>query len=126
MKIPVIKRLSKEDFGDKDIPAWLDRFLFPLNKFIDTAVTALSGRLTFEDNFSSKVLEFELEHNTELIVNPQRGRLRVIGVLPTYAGGAVITGFGWTRQADGKIGLTVLFADSGIHKTKFVILLGAQ
>lgn len=125
MKIPVIKRLSREDLQEKDLPKWLDQLLYPLNKFIDTTVTALSGRLTFEENFSSKVLEFELEHDTELVINPQRGRLRVIGVLPTYAGGAVMTGFGWTRQADGKIGVRALFSDSSTHKVTLVILLGA-
>lgn len=126
MKIPVIKRISREDFKTKELPDWIDSLLYPLNQFIDTVVNALSGRLTFEENFSSKVLEFDLKHDTELIVNPQRGRLRVIGVIPTYFGGAIMTGFGWTRKADGKIGLTVTFSDSGTHKTKFIILLGAS
>lgn len=123
-KIPVIKRISREDFKESDLPKWIDFLLTPLNQFIVSVVTALSSRLTFEENFQSKVLDFELEHDVELTINPQRGRLRVIGVLPTYFGDAVLTGFGWNPKSDGKIGVKCLFQDSGTHKVRLVILLG--
>lgn len=125
MKIGLIKRITKQDLRASDLPKWVDNLLTPLNQFITTTVTALTSRLTFEDNFSAKVLSFKVVHNEELEINPQRGNLRVIGVLPSSAGGAIITGFGWSQKADGKIGITFLFSDSGEHTCKLIILLGA-
>lgn len=124
MRIPVIKRISREDLKESKLPKWVDALLEPLNNFIVTTVTAMSSRLTFEENFQAKVLIFELTHDTELVINPQAGRLRVIGVLPTYYGDAMGTGFGWEPKSGEKIGVTCRFSDSGTHKVKLVVLLG--
>ena len=125
MKIPVTRRISKEDLRGGELPGWIDGLLTPLNQFITTIATALQNRLTFEENFQAKVLEFSFQHDTELAINPQAGRLRVTGILPSYAGGAIVTGFGWTQKSNGNVGITFQFSDSGTHKCKIVILIGA-
>lgn len=125
MKIGLNRRITREDLRSGDLPEWIDQLLVPLNQYITTMVTALTNRLTFEENFSSNVLSFKLTHNVELEINPQPGRLRVIGILPSYSGGALLTGFGWDQKANGKVGLKATFSDSGTHTCKFIVLLGA-
>lgn len=125
MKIGLNRRITREDLRSGDLPGWIDQLLVPLNQFITTMVTAMTNRLTFEENFSANVLTFKLAHNTELEINPQSGRLRVIGILPSYSGGSILTGFGWEQKTNGKVGLTATFSDSGTHVCKFIVLLGA-
>lgn len=124
MKLGLSKRITREDLRAKDLPKWIDELLTPLNQFITTIVTALTSRLTFEDNFSSNVLTFEFEHDVILAVNPKGDKLRVTGVLPINCGGAVVQGFSWSPQSNGKIAIKFQFEDSGTHKCKLVFLLG--
>lgn len=127
MKISAIRRISKESLKSKDVPKWVGRLLTPLNDFIEKVVSALQGRLTFEDNFSGMVETYEFAHDVPTPINPQNGRLRVTGVLPLYSSGAVVTGFGWDYAESGaSIDLTFEFADEGEHDVKVLILYGVN
>lgn len=56
--LPPIKRLAKEDFPEA--PKWVDRFLYPLNLFMDSVYAALSRTLTFEENILSQKEKFQI------------------------------------------------------------------
>jgi hypothetical protein len=132
MKLGTIKRISKDDLarsGD-DLPKWIDALLDPLNQAIEKFTLALSGGLTFDDNFSSKRVSLTFTHATEQLVNPfpQGSRkLRVIGVLPVSCGNESIDAFKWVVKTDGSIGVTFQF-DGGTSATQavcsIIILLG--
>lgn len=134
MKLPVIKRLDKQDItSGGDYPSWMDGFLGALNAFIDPVVNALSGRLTFADNFLCTVSTQTYTHATELVISVPANR-KVIGALPilaikstdTSATKNVISGWGLDVKGNGTLGLTVNFA-GGAGKAAdvtFVILLG--
>lgn len=124
MKIGVVKRISKEDLKSKDLPAWIDQLLYPMNDFITKVVVALQGKLTFQDNFSASVLDKKFESGTELEINPQSGNIRVSGVLPLYAGGKTVTGFQWDYKSNGNIGVTFTFSGGGSANCKILVLLG--
>lgn len=124
MKLPLIKQISKEDLQSKDLPAWLDQFLTILNQFITPVTQALQGKLTLSDNFQGIQVETTFASGVALPVNPQAGRLRAIGVVPLYAGGAIVTGFGWVYNSDGTLGITFNFSGGGSYKCRLFILWG--
>ena len=123
MKLGLVKRISREDLGP-DLPEYVPKLLETLNQFISQVGTALQNKLTFEDNFSSNVLDKKLTSGVELEMNPQSGRLRVRGVLVLYSEGAVIDKFGWVYRSNGNIGVTATFVGSGEKLTRLLILLG--
>ena len=123
MKLGLIRRISKEDLG-ADAPAWADSLLEPLNQFISQVGLALQNRLDFENNFSANVLEKKLTSGVELEINPNADRLRVKGVIPLSAEGAVITKFGWNYKASGNIGVNITFDAGGVKTVRLLILFG--
>lgn len=58
-KLPVLKRLSPEDF--KELPR---KFLDAINAFFEPAYTALNGNLTFSENISGQISVITLPKNT--------------------------------------------------------------
>jgi hypothetical protein len=138
MRLGVIKKILKEDLGagGQQLPPWLDPFMGALNTFIDQVVSALQGRLTFADNFSSKSMTQEMTHGVALAVNPQvstQQTLRPLGLLCLGASeGYLIDSFGYTRNQNGSFGITVRFLNSDgtavsagtTAKVDLVILLG--
>lgn len=123
MKLGLIKQISKEDLG-ADAPAWAEKLIGPLNQFITQVGTALQNRLDFENNFSANVFNKKLSSGVEQEVNPQSDRLRVKGVLPLYADGAVIDKFGWSYKSNGNIGVSATFDGGGSKTVRLLILLG--
>lgn len=121
MKIGIVRTITKEDLG-ADVPDWANRMLGPLNSFIQNVGAALQSRLDFENNFLSNVLELKFESGTELAVNPQSGRLSVLGVLPLYTGGSDLVGFKWRYRDDGKIGVTLTFTGGGTYTCRLLVL----
>lgn len=57
-KIPATPRLIVEDFPDQQ--TWIGKLLDPLNGFMSSAVYALTGHLTFQDNLlgQQQVIDF--------------------------------------------------------------------
>lgn len=117
MKIPAIKSLDRQSLvGAKDLPSWIDPFIGVLNTFLNPMVTALMGRLTFLDNFDGYEISYTFVHNTQVSLNPIRAGSqvrRIKGVSLVDAGGQVVTGFGWVRNANGTIGVTVQYSAGG-------------
>lgn len=58
-KLPVFKRIQREDFPDA--PAWVDRLLYPLNKFFEGVYAALNQNLTFTENLATGLVSLEFE-----------------------------------------------------------------
>ena len=114
MKIPVVKRIQKEDLeraGEK-LPAWLEPMLTTLNQFIDPVVTALNGRLSTRDNFLVKIIEQSFTSATELAINPL-SQSKVQAVFVEYAGGKTLSGLKWVYKDNGSIGITLTFSEGG-------------
>lgn len=114
MKIPVIKRIQKDDLekaGEK-LPAWLEPFLQTINQFIDPVVTALNGRLSTRDNFSAKIIEQSFTSATELTFNPM-SQSKVQAVFVEYMGGKTLSGLKWVYKDNGTIGVTLTFSEGG-------------
>lgn len=133
MKLGTIKRISRDDLnkaGGEELPKWIDAFLDPLNQAIERFALALSGGITFEDNFLCKRVKIKFTHGVEQLVNPfpQGSRnLSVIGVLPISCGNESLDKFKWVSKTDGSIGVTFQF-DGGLSDTEavcsIIILLG--
>lgn len=127
MKLTNIKRISKEDMSRKgDVPGWMDPLLDTLNQFIENITQALSGNLTFEDNFLSKVITQEFTHATELIVSPKlegRTGLRAYGVMPMSTSGEELASITWRLLENGNVGITLGFGSSVTAKCTLLILL---
>lgn len=120
-KITAINKLAKEDFpGDK--PAWLDQFLLTLNAFMQTVFSALSGRLTFADNFQCVDTTIKLTSGTDQAINP-KSKLHVAGVMLIGASGANVSQFGWNRKSDGTITVNATFSGGGSYVSRLIILL---
>jgi hypothetical protein len=127
-----LKRLLKEDLNrtKEEVPKWMDVVLRVINTAIEQLGTALSNRLTFEDNFLCKVETREFTHDAEQILNPisgQAANLRCTGVSLLSGGDLIVDRFGWNQKSDGTIGVTIGF-DGGSSSTKatcrLLILLG--
>lgn len=124
MKLPLIKRISKEDLQTNDLPSWMDQFLTILNGFITPITQALQGKLTLNDNFLGTQIETTFTSGVELSINPKSGRLRPIGIIPLYTGGATVTGFKWTYNSDGTAGVTFTFSEGGNYKCRLYVFWG--
>lgn len=122
MKLGIVKRISKEDLKAGDLPAWIDPFLASINQFISSVGTALQGRLTFTDNVQSNIFVKKFSSGTELEINPQAGRLRVIGVVPLYSGGKSVDEFNWDYKTTGNIGVTFVFNGGGTANCRILVL----
>lgn len=117
MIIGTISRIIKEDLAKSgDLPKWIDSLVDPLNGFITTIGQAIKGQLNFADNFLCKVYTIELTHGKALSINPQ-SRLKVTGMLPLDGNGQRIDSWGFTRNQDGTLSVTVKF-DGGTSTTK--------
>lgn len=55
-KLPIIKRIQREDFPDA--PAWIDKLTYPINSFFESVYNSLNKNLTFGDNIASEIKEF--------------------------------------------------------------------
>lgn len=120
MKLPIIRKIRKEDLGS-DVPDAVTRLLSPLNQFIEQVGIAVTGRLSFGDNLAGKYVEQTFVSGVELIVNPLDSR-RVVGIIPVYAVNDRITGFGFTQKDDLRIGITIDLNSAGESKCKVLLL----
>jgi hypothetical protein len=129
MKLGTISRIDKGDLSKsgEPIPKWVDALLDPLNQFIEQVGLALQNRLTFEDNFLTKIVTQKITHQTTIAINPRQtaqSTLRVQGVFLLYAGGQQVDAFGWKARTDGNIDVTIDFKTPGTYECKILILLG--
>lgn len=79
MKISSWKRLTKSDFPD--MPEWFEPILDRINEQMGLVTSALSGNLTFEDNFLSEKRTLEIPHDTATSIELQRIRRSPSGVV---------------------------------------------
>lgn len=123
MKIPTIRKILREDLGGKDLPVWVEGLLSPLNQFIDTVTVALRGRLSLGQNVSGTVVSLSFTHNVAVSkINPQFTG-KVIGVIPLYFSGQSMNAFGWTRNDDSSINVTIGFVAGGTTKATCTLFL---
>lgn len=120
MKLPVLKRLDKQDLAGKgDIPSWVDGLLQALNTFLDPVGKCLQRRITFSDQFFGVQMSVSLTHGVKTTINPviqaqyAVNQMRVVAIQLVDPDGQIVTGFGWTRNANGTIGVTANFAAGG-------------
>ncbi len=128
MKIDLVKTIRIDDLKNAggEIPAWVDPLLSQLNSFIENVGKALQQNLTFQDNVLCKVNTQTLTHGMELEINPNT-KIKVFGVIPIDSSGTPIDQFGWTRKANGNIGVTAYFNAGTVTTTvkcTTLILLG--
>lgn len=125
MKIPAIKNLDRQSLaGASELPSWIDPFLSVLNQFLNPVVTALMNRLSFADNFDGNELTYTFIHNVQVALNPMRQGSqprKIKGVSLIDASGQVVTGFGWVRNANNTIGVTVQFSAGGSTSSQCVL-----
>lgn len=114
MKLPLIKRLDKQDLTGKDsIPTWMDGFMQVLNQFIEPVSRTLQNRLTLGDNFYGNLLTIGLSHAVDQDITPAI-KTKPIGVLLLGANGNKTTGFSWTIKSNGQITLNLSFANTAL------------
>lgn len=121
MKIPVIRKIRKEDLGG-DLPQWVEKMLSPLNQFIEQVGVAVTGKLSFGDNIASKLLDLEFVHNQEQEVNVN-DRRPVLGLVPIFCQSDTIDGFSFSQLSNGNIRVKILFAGAGSSPISCKILV---
>ncbi len=126
MKLGLIKRISKEDMARHgDIPKYMDPLLDTLNDFIEKVATALSGSLSFADNFLCKEHTQDFESGVAYTINPKvdgRTQTRAYGVLPLDTNGAEVDKFLWQKLETGNISVTLTFSAATTNKCTILIL----
>jgi hypothetical protein len=123
MILGTIRRILREDLARSgELPKWIEPFLSPLNEFIEKVVLALTGRLTFKDNFRCKVYTGKFASGTPKEVSVPVGA-RVFGILAVEVLDQVITGYGFDRKANGNLSVTITHDGSGEIQSSVVILL---
>lgn len=123
MILGTIRRILKEDLARSgELPKWIEPFLSPLNEFIEKVVLALTGRLTFKDNFRCKTYVGKFASGIEKEVSILPGA-RVSGIMVIEALGQIITGYGFDRKTSGNIGVTVTHDGSGEIQCNIIIFL---
>jgi hypothetical protein len=69
MKLPLLRKLVVEDFGDQK--SWIEKLLNPINDFVQTISTGLNKNLTFADNLNSGIREVLFLGGVEIVLkNP--------------------------------------------------------
>jgi hypothetical protein len=58
MKLTAITRIRKEDMPEA--PDWIEKVIYPLNRFIENVYSAFRGSIDFNDNVKSEIREFTL------------------------------------------------------------------
>lgn len=109
MKIGVLKRIAKEDLSKLDqVPKWIDVLIYSINQFMTTVATALTGRLTFQDNFlcDVKTVKMKSDVEQEILVRPNT---KVLGVVGLDFEGNACDKLKWVSKSNGGVGLTVSF-----------------
>ena len=129
MKVGVIKRILKEDLTKGgDVPAWMDLLLQPLNEFIEKVGLALQNRLTFSENFLSKIVTQVFVSGTTYQINPNllssQATLKVVGVILVDPGGGTVDKWNWGRNSNGKLNVTITYSDVASATATIYILLG--
>lgn len=87
MKLPEIKRISREDLPDA--PDWIANLLTPLNSFMDTVYRGLNKNITLQDNIQGAIRDLEFRTAatyssgdfTPITFSYGSGGLRPIGVV---------------------------------------------
>lgn len=127
MKLGTIKRISKEDMSRKgEVPAWIDPMLDTLNEFIEKMTQAVSGNLTFGDNFLAKTHYQDFTDGVAQVVNPKidgRTQLTVDGVWPIDTNGVEVVGFRWSRLDSGNIEVEFSFPSAVTTKCRLLIVM---
>ena len=57
-KLPVISQLSRQDFPDA--PAWISKLLYPIQLFMTSVISALTNKLTLQDNMACVIQKFSI------------------------------------------------------------------
>ena len=52
-KLPSLKKILREDI--KEAPAWIDKLIYVLNKFMEEVYGALNKNITFTENIASDI-----------------------------------------------------------------------
>ena len=116
MRLSTIKTIVREELAKYgELPAWINPLLGTLNQFINSVGLALTGNLTYADNFACTEKVLILTHGVEQALNTGSNS-RPTEVRIRDANGLVIDKFGWSRKADGSVGVTVYF-DGGTSTT---------
>lgn len=64
-KIPLIKRLMREDYPDQK--SWIERLIAPLNTFMETVSAAMDRNLTFSDNLDCQIVTVTVTTGSETV-----------------------------------------------------------
>jgi len=126
MKLGLVRRISKEDMARHgDVPKWMDPLLETLNDFIEKITTALSGNLSFPDNFLCKEHTQDFKSGIAYTINPHidgRTQTKAYAVVPLDTNGATIDKFLWQKLTSGNISVTFTFSAATTNKCTILIL----
>lgn len=112
MKLNTVQRIQKEDLAASgELPGWIDALLTPLNNFITQLFILTQNNVTLSDNVGCNVLTLNFKSGVPAAVTVQSS-LRVTGIVPMDASGNIITGYGFTRNTNGTLGVVIKFTDA--------------
>lgn len=124
MKLSNVRRIAKEEISEA--PEWIDKLLTPLNQSIDQLTQAVSGQLTYGDNFLCSIQNNKFTHGIELVTkNPLPSGIKPIGIhVFSSDGNVVIDGYRLSYKATGEVGVTVFF--KGVYGDIFLARSATQ
>lgn len=85
MKLPVIKKILREDV--KDAPSWIGAIIDPFNSFAETVYQALNKNITFSENVRAFVKEIVY---TTPSTYPTMGDIEFLNELKVKATGILV------------------------------------
>lgn len=134
MKLPIIKRIRKEDF-DPEYDGLLTGLLYAINTFFETVTNGLNRNLTFTDNFAGQVKEItitapitstnKIEFKKEF--TGQCKGIMIVEVVPETAG-ELLTASPFAQFTTTEAGISIYnitgLANGNKYRIKFVCLAG--
>jgi hypothetical protein len=107
------ERILKDDLARAgEVPAWIDTLLGVLNNFIDSLGSGLQRGLSFSDNFYGTEITLTMTHGIAYKYSLPSGK-SCKGIAVVDASNQIVSGYGFTRNSDGSISITVNFAAGG-------------
>jgi hypothetical protein len=125
MIIKGIKKILKSDIPDS--PGWFEQVLYLLNAFMETTITALRNRLSFEDNLLCEVKEVSFLHGVEKEVGcglETYGGFLILKTPNLESVNYAVDKYLVRQTKSGTFGITIFFHGAGTTegKVKFAIL----
>lgn len=85
-KLPTVRRISREDLRDKDVPKWVDQLLRLINNFFENTYALFASNITYDENIRTQTKQFTITAGA----NPEDNTFAFLLTLPVAPTGCIV------------------------------------